>query len=185
MKVIFPAFVFFSVASATDLEKKVPKVHSHDSEEPGDTCYLNYGCGDPWLYCKSNTVGECYDNEGTCTWRFVEEGECDDDETWAGDPVCGCDGITYNSKCVVAFVSQNIDYEGVCEGDDDDDDGEDTTLRGGKANKSSAGKKPKHAAKSDLANRVAKSKLEKYAAKSDLAKYLAKSDPAVPVTENH
>mmetsp|Transcript_39718 Transcript_39718/g.93032 ORF Transcript_39718/g.93032 Transcript_39718/m.93032 type:complete len:173 (-) Transcript_39718:191-709(-) len=172
MKVFFLAFVFFSVASA---------------EDSGDTCYLNYGCGDPWLYCKSNTVGECYDNEGTCTWRFVEEGECDDDETWAGDPVCGCDGITYESKCVVAFVSQNIDYEGVCEGDDDyyDSDSEDTTLRGGKGNKSSTEKKPKHAAKSDVANRVAKSKLARYAAKSDLAKYLAKSDPAVPVTENH
>ena len=32
------------------------------------------------------------------------------------DPVCGCDGVTYDNACVADMAGVSVDYEGICEG---------------------------------------------------------------------
>ena len=81
----------------------------------GCDCTDNFTChyGDPYEYLRfcQKTVGDCQ-GEGFCTAPPLPEDSCD-----VYDPVCGCDGKTYNNKWCAYSYSVNVDYLGPCEGD--------------------------------------------------------------------
>ncbi len=69
--------------------------------EAGDTC-------EEGQFCKRPT-GECSeDAEGTCTSTTVV---CQP----IIDPVCGCDGMTYDNACTADGAGVTVDHEGACD----------------------------------------------------------------------
>jgi hypothetical protein len=62
-------------------------------------------------YCQADEIGACGTNAaGTC--RDIPEACSDRDE-----PVCGCNGITYDNDCEAAAAGVNVDSEGACDED--------------------------------------------------------------------
>jgi len=70
--------------------------------EAGDTCAADEFCRRDAGVCDLSAEGEC----------VAIPASCDD----PADPVCGCDGITYDNACLAAAAGATIDHEGACEG---------------------------------------------------------------------
>ena len=76
-------------------------------EEPATTCSSDAECPEAGSYC-ARAIGMC-GGLGTCTPRTLA---C----TRVGQPVCGCDGITYSNPCVAASAGSNLAHDGACAG---------------------------------------------------------------------
>ena len=67
----------------------------------GGTCGTNQYCKRPDGQCSESTEGVCTDIPGTC-------------ETIV-NPVCGCNGATYDNACAAAAAGVTVDHTGACE----------------------------------------------------------------------
>ena len=68
-------------------------------------CYDNMHCH-PTYYCKHpeeecNAQGVCVERPENCFELLY-------------DPVCSCNDVTYNNRCLAAFNGESIKYEGIC-----------------------------------------------------------------------
>ena len=72
--------------------------------ECASTCSTNSECGAD-EYCRK-TTGDC-EGKGTCLPKPLQ---CAD--IW--NPVCGCNGMTYDNTCFAAAVGVNVNYAGEC-----------------------------------------------------------------------
>lgn len=86
---------------------------SYDTSRPG--CALRCPCGstscDETQWCMRTTPGAC-SGEGTCVPRPAS---CPSGEY---EPVCGCDGATYNSACDANRLGVAVAREGECDSAD-------------------------------------------------------------------
>ena len=92
--------------SACEAQAEGVNLASEGACEGEETCMYNSSCssGD---YCEKD-VGDC-DGEGICQTKNPED--CVD----TGEPVCGCDGNTYNSDCDAQAMGVNVASDGACE----------------------------------------------------------------------
>lgn len=85
----------------------------------GDDCLVNADCADENAYCRKkdghcDTIGQCEIKPEICPANV--------------DPVCGCDGRTYNNACSAATFGVNIAYKGTCQENPRDDSCDDGTV---------------------------------------------------------
>ena len=66
----------------------------------GDTCEVDQYCMLPQGDCSDDAEGVCADRPVLCPKVF--------------DPVCGCDGMTYDNKCEAAAAGVNVESDGAC-----------------------------------------------------------------------
>ena len=100
----------YSNACQANFEGQVAKSQGACKVAPGTACKtgVNSICNDG-QYCKVNSPG-CGDNlDGKCT--VIPKTEC---PQGAKDPVCGCDGKTYNTPCDAETNGVNIKKKGGC-----------------------------------------------------------------------
>lgn len=71
---------------------------------PCPACNTSDDCSGDY-YC-SRLIGECH-TEGTCNPSPLK---CPD----SGNPICGCDGVTYESACFAALAGESVDHDGAC-----------------------------------------------------------------------
>lgn len=76
--------------------------------EGTDVCLSNGDCGND-EFCRKNT-GVCDKGSGVCEKR---PDACA--MAAPGEPVCGCDGLTYPDECNAHLVGMNVAFEGSCE----------------------------------------------------------------------
>lgn len=87
--------------------------------DAGGTCEPGAGEGDfcggiGGIQCADELL--CVQTPGTCNVNDAG-GSCIDPPevcTWDWDPVCGCDGVTYNNECRANAAGATIDHVGTC-----------------------------------------------------------------------
>jgi hypothetical protein len=77
---------------------------SGEGGDVGSTCGDNADC-DPDLYC-DKAIDDC-DGAGTCQ---VRPDTCIE----VLDPVCGCDGATYDNACFANTAGTSVRHRGEC-----------------------------------------------------------------------
>lgn len=78
---------------------------AYEGECQGEFCTSNHDCLQKeycWFADCDDTTGSCLPRPEACMYFW--------------DPVCGCDGITYDNACFAALAGVSIDYEGECVG---------------------------------------------------------------------
>lgn len=102
------------VTDAVAIDRVQPDVATRDVPSTGARCG---GRGTPpcadGLFCNFPTSSICGRADGPGTCDAIPE-VCDG----VVDPVCGCDGETYNNACEAFTHSVSVDHVGRCAGDD-------------------------------------------------------------------
>lgn len=104
---------FYFRARETKRPRVNPPTDPVNGGETGDVCGTIAGieCSAANTFCKF-PAGECNvsDNQGVCT--PIPEA-CPE----IYDPVCACDGLTYDNECFADAAQVSIDHAGACNGD--------------------------------------------------------------------
>lgn len=66
----------------------------------GQTCGANEYCDYPDALCGSGVTGTCQQRPSACSFIL--------------DPVCACDGITYDNDCEAAQAGEDVSSTGIC-----------------------------------------------------------------------
>jgi hypothetical protein len=85
----------------------VSEAHAGTCAPAAQPCFDNSDCGD-LQYCKT-APGQC-GGEGVCASRGINV-LC----VSTYEPVCGCDGTTYDNGCQAMKHGASVDHDGVCE----------------------------------------------------------------------
>ena len=80
-----------------------------DSSSLPTPCNSSTDCGTEFYCAKPD--GQCGD-AGICEYK---PGACDPID----DPVCGCDGVTYENTCQASLAGASVNYNGACDTDGD------------------------------------------------------------------
>ena len=78
-------------------------------------CAEDYFCFHQMGSCFTDKVGYCLKKPEAC--HLAQNNENDLLENAMEQKVCGCDGVTYNTRCEAFMIGMILDYEGECKTD--------------------------------------------------------------------